>query len=511
MKLLYILIFSVILSTGLSAQALTYYVDPLNGSDSNTGTIDKPFQSLSKSLSVLDANIGTIYLRGGLYSINVKVSLKKNGSENNYINIWAYPGEKPIIDFTGNTSDGLSISGTYYHIKGLEIMKAGHNAINISGHHNIIENCYVHENGNTGIHMGSSSNQNNPSFNLILNCDSYYNFDSPKGGNADGFSAKWNVGLGNVFRGCRANNNSDDGWDLWMCINTVTIDSCFAYRNGNDIWHTGLNGNNGNGFKLGGSYIATPHIIKNCVAFDNSGDSGKGIDENHNTAGQTVYNCTSFRNKGNNFSFEDAVVQGEHIIKNCVSFEGNVSITSGTQEKNSWSGFTVTAADFLSLDTALVSAPRDYDGKLKKSFFFRLSAGSSLIDAGVDVGIPFLDVAPDLGAFEYDGTTGVERIEKLANNFILEQNYPNPFNPQTIIEYQINDVGAQHVTPVQLKIFDVLGREVATLVNEEKPAGNYKVEFNAKTLLGTVLSSGVYLYRLTAGGYVQSKKMILMK
>jgi hypothetical protein len=64
---------------------------------------------------------------------------------------------------------------------------------------------------------------------------------------------------------------------------------------------------------------------------------------------------------------------------------------------------------------------------------------------------------------------------------------------------------------VQLKIFDVLGREVVTLVNEEKPAGNYKVEFNAKTLLGTVLSSGVYLYRLTAGGYVQSKKMILMK
>ena len=85
--------------------------------------------------------------------------------------------------------------------------------------------------------------------------------------------------------------------------------------------------------------------------------------------------------------------------------------------------------------------------------------------------------------------------------YSLLNNYPNPFNPATIIKYQIPKLSF-----VTLKVYDVLGSEIATLVNEEKPAGSYEVEFNAASL-----PSGIYFYRLQAGSFVETKKMVLMK
>ena len=88
-----------------------------------------------------------------------------------------------------------------------------------------------------------------------------------------------------------------------------------------------------------------------------------------------------------------------------------------------------------------------------------------------------------------------------AEEFHLSQNYPNPFNPSTRIQYSVNST--QKVT---LKVYDLLGREITALVNEEKPAGQYEVEFN-----GTNLPSGIYFYQLKAGSFVETKKMILLK
>jgi hypothetical protein len=85
--------------------------------------------------------------------------------------------------------------------------------------------------------------------------------------------------------------------------------------------------------------------------------------------------------------------------------------------------------------------------------------------------------------------------------FQLEQNYPNPFNPSTKISYSIPQEG-----DVTLKIYDVLGNELATLINEEKPAGVYEVEFDASNL-----SSGIYFYKLTASSFVETKKMTVLK
>jgi hypothetical protein len=87
------------------------------------------------------------------------------------------------------------------------------------------------------------------------------------------------------------------------------------------------------------------------------------------------------------------------------------------------------------------------------------------------------------------------------SEFTLEQNYPNPFNPSTSIHYAI---GTRQF--VQLKVYDVLGNEIATLVEEFKPAGSYEIDFNASQL-----SSGLYMYKLKAGEFISTKKMILIK
>jgi hypothetical protein len=97
--------------------------------------------------------------------------------------------------------------------------------------------------------------------------------------------------------------------------------------------------------------------------------------------------------------------------------------------------------------------------------------------------------------------TAVDTPPSLPRRYRLEQNYPNPFNPSTNIGFRIADFGL-----VRLVVYDLLGRQVAVLVNERKPAGSYEVTFDAAGL-----SSGIYIYRLTAGQYVESRKMVVLK
>ena len=91
--------------------------------------------------------------------------------------------------------------------------------------------------------------------------------------------------------------------------------------------------------------------------------------------------------------------------------------------------------------------------------------------------------------------------ELIPNEYALEQNYPNPFNPSTTIKFHIPELSF-----VTLKVYDVLGNEIATLVNEEESIGSFDIEFGA-----AALPSGIYFYRLRAGSFVETKKMVLMK
>jgi plastocyanin len=96
---------------------------------------------------------------------------------------------------------------------------------------------------------------------------------------------------------------------------------------------------------------------------------------------------------------------------------------------------------------------------------------------------------------------GVSDDELIAEKFELNQNYPNPFNPSTRISYAI-----PRASFVNLKVYDIIGNEIAVLVNEEKQAGNYQIDFDA-----TELTGGVYFYQLLTGSFVETKKMILTK
>jgi len=123
--------------------------------------------------------------------------------------------------------------------------------------------------------------------------------------------------------------------------------------------------------------------------------------------------------------------------------------------------------------------------------------GSTVNTEGMPVGVTaqYYHFSADVIIESADGN------ESAITQYILEQNYPNPFNPSTTIKYSIPTSSF-----AQLKVYDVLGNEVATLVNEGKHAGTYEVKFNAE-----VLTSGMYFYKLNAGSFISTKKMLLLK
>ena len=147
----------------------------------------------------------------------------------------------------------------------------------------------------------------------------------------------------------------------------------------------------------------------------------------------------------------------------------------------------------------------DKGSKVIPAFAYSFSVLDTVITADSEITLTgYRGAAPDLGAREYGEPSDVQQTEKLPDSFELYQNYPNPFNPVTLIQFSI----PSGISPVKvsLKIYDILGREVGTLVNEEKPAGIYKVNFD-----GSSFASGIYFYRLQAGKFVQARKLILLK
>ena len=413
------LLLSVLVLINTSSFSKTIFVSLRGSDDYGNGSINMPYQTLPKAIN-LSTPGSSIYIRGGVYNYTSTVKLNKSGTSNNYITIAPYNNETVILDFSQETYSasmrGLEIDKGfgYWYIKNLVIKSAGDNGIYISGNNNIIENCQVSLCRDAGIQISSGG-----SYNYLHNCDSYSNYDFlTDGGNADGFSVKLDPGPGNVLRGCRSWNNSDDGYDLYENAYKVVFDSCwawhngYAYANGSIISTSSMNGN---GFKVGGNYFVGHHRLTNCVAF---GNKSKGFDQNNNNGGVTVINCTGYNNGYYNFSFPNDTVylrgsNGDTIqtyIKDGVdTMINNISYKSpgarfakhhNVQLNNSWNLQGVSSSDFISLDTALAATLRLPDGSLPVTSLFRLNTGSVCIDAGIPEGIVYNGSAPDLGAFE---------------------------------------------------------------------------------------------------------------
>lgn len=412
-----------LLITAKISLATTYYV-ATNGNDNNLGTaVNIPFLTITKAVSKVVAG-DIIYLRGGNYNITTKISISKSGTVTNRITMMGYPGDsRPVINgsnmATSTSNRGIELSGSYWTIKGLDVYKAGDNGMHISGAYNIIDQCNFYENRDTGCQLANGANNNQ-----IINCDSYYNRDSTSStnydGNADGFAAKLDVGTGNSFKGCRAWQNSDDGWDGLLSTGlgtnpSTTYDSCWCFMNG--YYKSGLaSTGNGNGFKMGGNNERHDATLTRCLSAYNK---VKGFDQNNNNGSMILYNCTGYKNKPNFGMNNNNPDAGEvMIVKNCVSLSSgssDVFRSVCTRTNNSWqTGVTTTTADFVSIDSAGLRNPRKPDGSLPDINFMHLVQGSDLIDAGVNIGLSFNGTNPDLGCFE--------------------TNYPLPL---TMISYQV--------------------------------------------------------------------------
>ena len=130
----------------------------------------------------------------------------------------------------------------------------------------------------------------------------------------------------------------------------------------------------------------------------------------------------------------------------------------------------------------------------------------------IDMGITNWDQS--IGNYLFLNTTDpvyANSVENLPDDFVLYQNYPNPFNPSTKIKFSISQDVRGERQEVTIKVYDVLGNEIVTLVNDEKPAGEYEVEFSVGRDSSPVIASGIYFYQLRVGNFVQTKKMVLLK
>jgi autotransporter-associated beta strand protein/parallel beta-helix repeat protein len=427
-----------------------YYV-ATNGADTNSGTIASPFATVQRAQTAASAG-DIVYIRGGTYTMSEAqisgtsgvykyvTNLTKSGSSGARINYWAYPGERPIFDYTNvKPADfrvvAFNVPGSWIHIRGLEIIgvqvtittHTQSECFENTGSNNIYEQCVMHDGMGIGFYLTKGSN------NLVLNCDAYRNWDSVSeggaGGNTDGFgghptSASY---TGNVFRGCRAWFNSDDGYDCINAYATVTFENCWAFFNGYSTSFGSLG--DGNGFK-GGGYGAAGgaypnpvprHAIRFCLSVRNKAN---GFYSNHHIGGSDWISNTAFQNATNynmlstgTDNLTDVPGYG-HFMRNNLSFSprgASLSNLDQTQSDVAYNFFslpvTITSADFASTTTGttqlaqILTQPRKLNGDLPDITLLHLVAGSDVIDSGTSTGYPFVGAAPDLGAFESGATT----------------------------------------------------------------------------------------------------------
>jgi hypothetical protein len=435
----------------LLCKSAVYYVAP-TGSDVNSGTIASPFLTIQWAQTFVVAG-DTVYVRGGNYVMQETqiaeittgsprfayvTKLTKSGSVGKRINYWAYPGEKPVFNYNNvkpatTRINAFEVTGSWIHIKGLEVIgvqvtttgTVNTQSICFSqsgaGGNNIYEQLSMHDGMAIGFYLTRGGNT------LVLNCDAYNNWDNVSsdllGGNVDGFGAHPNNAAytGIVFNGCRAWLNSDDGYDCINSFTAITFENCWSFYNGYSVTFQSLA--NGIGFKAGGYGVSTSpsvpsviprNIVRNCVAARNK---SSGFYANHHSGGLTFYNNTAYQNSTNynmlnrSADYQSDVNGYDHIIRNNVSYlprSSNSHIISYDPatciiDHNTFlnTSVSVSSIDFLSLDTSLLRAARRGDGGLPLNNFMRLAQGSDLIDAGIDVGLPFYGMTSDIGAFEY--------------------------------------------------------------------------------------------------------------
>ena len=440
--------------------ANTWFV-ATDGLDTNLGTSNNPFATITRAQTVAGSG-DTVYLRGGTYFLDdsdltatnspwaIVNNITKSG-----ISYLAYPGELPVFDFSNVQPDGLRV--TAFHVTASRCVFQGFDVVGVQvtiqtnhtqsecfridgGNNNLFERLRMHDGMANGWYLTKGAS------NVVLNCDAYNNkgLDSGSIGNTDGFGCHPSAGgRSNVIYGCRAWFNSDDGYDCINAFETVRFDHCWSFYNG--YWtNFSSTGGDGNGFKAGGygvsgSPVPSPvprHVVEFDLAVRNKAN---GFYSNHHMNGSDWFCNTGFSNtinfnmlcNTNNTSTSFDVPGFAHVMKNNLGYQGRSgevsSLGPNTTNDITFNYFTlpvtVSAADFVSLNFSLLSAPRQADGSLPYVNFARLANASDCINAGTNIGFEFYGAAPDLGAFEVGPTNGPSlAIANTGTNLILTAN-----------------------------------------------------------------------------------------
>ncbi|WP_130736591.1 right-handed parallel beta-helix repeat-containing protein [Flavobacterium sp. J27] len=223
--------------------------------------------------AVSTANPGDIITISGTINLTRTLELARSGTSSSKINITG-----GVLNCANQPSGswGVKVNGSYWNITNMTIRNAPDCGLVLqNGGYNYVYNVTTSYNGDSGLQVYNGAHDN-----YIRQCYSNENYDVANGGeNADGFACKLSAGKNNVFEGCIANHNSDDGWDLYGQPYTVTIRNCTASNNG-----YGTNGD-GNGFKLGSAGQSVPHTVTNNTATNNK---AWGYDGNGNTGHITI-------------------------------------------------------------------------------------------------------------------------------------------------------------------------------------------------------------------------------
>jgi hypothetical protein len=370
-----------VFSSYITAQ--NYFVST-NGSDLNSGTQKSPFKTLQGATKVAKPN-DTIYIRGGIYPTGNRIKI--SGEKDKPITFQPYKKEKVIFegvygkdkkyDLKRNTMNNtLLVTGSWLIFKNLEFRNEATSIyLRSNASHNRFENISIHDN-----YYGGFTITDGAAYNTIINCDSYNNFDSNSyGEHADGFvvvgrkSDKKNfVGIGNKFINCRAWGNSDDGFDLWMAGNPVTLINCLAFKNGYNIWGIGEKfKGNGNGFKLGVDnkygHARDAHLVINCRAWKNA---TRGFDYNDNDIAITLFRNIAWKNGKVAYKFAKT---NHNLIQNIALENRNYISVDVYEEDNSWNREQYKIeSDIISFDDSSICSNRDANGSIKRDGFLEL-------------------------------------------------------------------------------------------------------------------------------------------
>lgn len=426
-------VFTAVAGIPIHAEAQTIYVSPTAKAD-GAGTKESPKGIIA---ALTSANPGdTFLLAGGTYKLSSRMNLSNNGTYKDYITVRAEDdSQRVILDFSAMPFDsanrGIQLTGDYWHFDTIEVTGAGDNGMYIAGNNNIVENCQFYKNRDSGLQLGRGFSSDTkitqwPCNNLIKNCTSFYNYDDETlGENADGFAAKLTVGYGNVFDGCIAYRNSDDGWDLYAKadsgnIGTVIIRNCLSFENGflpesrtladNTTTYNTTNGD-GIGFKLGGGVMEGDVFLENCLALNNK---FHGFSDNSNPGFISMKNCTAINN-GINVNADGTVglrgIPGEENKYN------NFDMARSTDSYNSYYGL------LSFIDNQDEFAPMLSSSSTYNQDAFRGSVAYSIFQTSYKDGEQYVSNADykDLSSYESDSLDNLKNSYPKLTSAIFKQ------------------------------------------------------------------------------------------